>query len=149
MKGRIFYVLFLTLAMFSIIACKKKMTTTDTAPKISNLDVSPQNMVEFVDSVEISFDYRDLEGNIGDEDPNKKSLKVKDSRLNTPDFYHILPLTPRDKDYDIKGRLIVKLNSMFTLGNVGSEKFTLTVSLQDNAGNFSNELVSDSLQVVK
>jgi hypothetical protein len=129
-------------------SCKKE-SKTNTAPEISNLVISPNSIVEWVDSVKIRFDYKDLEGDIGEEDPNIKTLEIKDSRLEESDFYHIQPLTPTDKVYSSQGTLTVKLNSMFRLGNAAFEKFTFTVSLRDKAGNKSNVIRSDTLQVSK
>lgn len=129
-------------------SCKKK-AETNTAPEISNLVITPHSILEWKDTVEIRFDYKDLEGDIGESDPNFKTLEIKDSRLEESDFYHIPPVTPNDQVYSAQGTLTVKLNSMFRLGNAAYEKFTFTISLRDRAGNVSNEIRSDTLQVTK
>ena len=129
-------------------SCKKK-AETNTAPEISNLIITPHSILEWKDTVEIRFDYKDLEGDLGETDPNIKTLEIKDSRLEKSDFYHIPPVTPSDQVYSVQGTLTVKLNSMFRLGNAAYEKFTFTISLRDRAGNVSNEIRSDTLQVTK
>jgi hypothetical protein len=145
-KRNIIIVFLFIFAWIFIGSCKKE-SETNTAPEISNLVITPHSIVEWVDSVEIRFDYKDLEGDIGEEDPNIRTLEIKDSRLEESDFYHIQPLTPNDKVYSSQGTLTVKLNSMYRLGNAAFEKFTFTVSLRDRAGNQSNEIRSDTLQV--
>ena len=35
--------------------------------------------------------YEDPNGDIGSDDPDGQDIEVKDSRLNTPDYYHLKP----------------------------------------------------------
>lgn len=117
------------------------------APEISNLVVTPADVEEFADSVLISFDYADRNGDLGHPDPNVNTLTVKDSRLEFADTYHVQPLSPPDAEVQIQGRFTVKLNSLFLLGNSSEEKLQFSVQLQDLAGNMSNLLVSDTVLV--
>ena len=117
------------------------------APVISNLTITPSYIEEFADSVLISFDYADRNGDLGHPDPNVSTLTVKDSRLENADLYHVQPLAPPGVEVQIQGRLTVKLNAMFVLGNSPTEKLQFEVQLQDLAGNMSNLLVSDTLMV--
>lgn len=119
------------------------------APVISNLTVTPIEAIEFVDSVIISFDYTDRNGDLGHPDPNVNQLSVKDSRLEFEDTYHVQPLAPLGEEVEIQGRLTVKLNSLFVLGNSNSEKLQFSVQLSDRAGNTSNLLVSDTVMVMR
>lgn len=143
-----FGLIFFTM-LFFIAACKKKIVSTDTAPIISQLQVNSMQVNEFVDTISITFNYEDKEGDLGSPDPNIKVLKVKDSRLNAPDAYHVKPLSPQDQAYHIKGALTVKLNSLFLLGNSNQERLTFSVTIRDNNGNESNELISDTVLVYR
>lgn len=136
--------LFLTVAVMAI-SCEGDDGTD--APVISNLTVTPMEAIEFADSVLISFDYTDRNGDLGHPDPNVNHLTVKDSRLQFADTYHVQPLAPLGEELEIQGRLTVKLNSLFVLGNSTTEKLQFSIQLQDRAGNWSNLLVSDTVMV--
>lgn len=138
--------LFLTVAVMAVSCADDEGTN---APVISNLTVTPMEAIEFADSVLISFDYTDRNGDLGHPDPNVNQLSVKDSRLEFADMYHLQPLAPMGEDVEIQGRLTVKLNGLFVLGNSNSEKLQFSIQLQDRGGNMSNLLVSDTVMVVR
>ena len=138
--------LFLTV-MIMAVSCESDEGSD--APVISNLTVTPIEAVEFADSVLISFDYTDRNGDLGHPDPNVNHLTVKDSRLQFADTYHVQPLAPLGEELEIQGRLTVKLNSLFVLGNSTTEKLQFSIQLQDRGGNTSNLLVSDTVMVVR
>ena len=131
--------------LLSMMACDGDKGTD--VPVISNLTVTPTEAIEFADSVLISFDYTDRNGDLGHPDPNVHQLSVKDSRLEFADLYHVQPLAPLGEGVEIQGRLTVKLNGLFVLGNSSSEKLQFTVQIQDRAGNWSNLMVSDTVMV--
>jgi hypothetical protein len=104
---------------------------------------------EFSDTVTISFDYYDLSGDLGNMDPNVASLSVKDSRLENADLYHVLPLAPEGENVQIQGRLSVRLNNLFILGNDTVEELQFEVQIEDREGNWSNLLESDTISVYR
>lgn len=106
-------------------------------------------VAEFSDSVIIAFDYYDFNGDLGYHDPNITSLSVKDSRLQFEDLYHVSPLAPEDASVPIQGRLSVKLNSLFILGNETVEKLRFEVAIKDRAGNWSDVVTSDTITVYR
>ena len=118
-------------------------------PEISNLTVEPMSVQEFTDSVTISFDYYDFNGDLGHSDPNVTSLSVKDSRLQNADLYHVKPLSPEGSNVPIQGRLSVRLNNLFILGNDTVEELQFEVMMQDMNGNWSNLLESDTISVYR
>ncbi len=94
--------------------------------------------------------YTDKNGDLGDVDPDERSLYVKDSRLPNPDMYHVKPLAPiSDKNIPIEGDLTVKLNSLFILGTGTTELTTLVIKMKDRAGNWTNELTSPQITIHK
>lgn len=129
-------------------ACKKDDEDVNT-PVISNLKIEPDTVVEFIDTVIISFDYVDANGDLGEPDPNVNTVSVKDSRLENADWYHLPPLAPQDEDLPIQGTLQIKLNNLFIIGNADMETLNLTVQIQDREGNISNELFSHDVIVVR
>ena len=120
-----------------------------TIPEISNLTVEPMMVEEFTDTVTISFDYYDHNGDLGHPDPNVASLSVKDSRLQFEDLYHVQPLAPVDASVPIQGRLSVRLNNLFILGNDSIEELQFEVMIQDRKGNWSELVESDTITVFR
>lgn len=130
-----------------LFSCKKKSADLPPEPTIELVSVSPTNLEQFKDSVVITLNYKDNNGDLGTESPDIYTLQVKDSRLANPDWYHIQPLAPLDHELKIEGSLSIRLNTMFLLGNGTQEFSTLTIKLQDRAGNWSNELVTSPITI--
>jgi hypothetical protein len=152
MKSKFINISCLMMILFVLGACKKKKTETppDPVPTIEILSVSPAVVKEFQDSIIIKIKYHDANGDLGDESPDEHSLYVKDSRLPNPDTYHVKPLAPiTGEDIDIKGELIIKLNSLFLLGTGTKELTTLNIKLKDRAGNWSAEVTSPQITINK
>lgn len=127
-------------------ACKEEPSTV---PVISNLTVEPMLVEEFTDTVTISFDYSDYDGDLGHPDPNITSLSVKDSRLEFEDLYHVQPLAPVGSNVPIQGRLSVRLNNLFILGNDSTEELQFEVMIQDRKGSWSELVESDTITVYR
>lgn len=136
----------LLLCSWVISACNEQPSDI---PEITNLTVEPMLVEEFTDTVIISFDYYDYNGDLGSPDPNVTSLSVKDSRLQFEDLYHVQPLAPVDANVPIKGKLAVKLNNLFILGNDSLEELQFEVMIQDRKGNWSELVESDTVTVYR
>lgn len=137
---------FLLVLAWLISSCNEEPSTI---PEISNLTVEPMLVEEFTDTVTISFDYYDYNGDLGSPDPNITSLSVKDSRLQFEDLYHVQPLAPVDANVPIHGRLSVRLNNLFILGNDSVEELQFEVMIQDRKGNWSELVESDTITVFR
>lgn len=131
--------------------CKKKTEPApDPIPTLELISVSPSTVTEFTDSVLIKLRYTDKNGDLGDSNPDERSLYVKDSRLPNPDYYHVKPLAPiSENNIPIEGELTVKLNSLFILGTGTVEVTTLVIKMKDRAGNWTNELTSPQITINK
>lgn len=137
---------FLLVVGWLVSSCNEEPSTI---PEISNLTVEPMMVEEFTDTVTISFDYYDYNGDLGHPDPNVTSLSVKDSRLQFEDLYHVQPLAPVDANVPIQGRLAVRLNNLFILGNDSIEELQFEVMIQDRKGNWSELVESDTITVFR
>jgi hypothetical protein len=146
------YSICIALALF-LFNCKKKKKEEKVGndpPTIELVSVTPGTAKEFKDSIIIVINYKDVNGDLGDDNPDELSLQVKDSRLQNYDAYHIKPLAPDiGKDISIEGNLKIKLNSLFLLGGGTTELATLTIKLKDRAGNWSNEVSSQPIIITK
>jgi hypothetical protein len=141
------------LPVFFLLSCKKKKKDEKVGndpPTIELVSVTPGTAKEFKDSILIVIKYKDVNGDLGDDNPDELSLQVKDSRLQNYDAYHIKPLAPDiGKDISIEGDLKIKLNSLFLLGGGSTELATLTIKLKDRAGNWSNEISTQPIIITK
>ncbi|MES2592244.1 MAG: hypothetical protein V4608_10190 [Bacteroidota bacterium] len=138
------YLFIYILIAFTAFSCKKDKPLPK-EPSIELVSVTPTNIEQFTDSIEVTIKYKDGDGNLGDVSPDVYSLMVKDSRLVNADWYHIPPLAPLDVEIRIEGTLKIKLNTMFLLGNGSQEFATLTIKLKDRTGNWSNEIITPQI----
>jgi hypothetical protein len=130
--------------------CKKEELREDLdVPYISIKRITPKIVQEFTESVLLEIAYEDGNGDLGFQNPDVLSLNVQDSRLNTPDFYHIPPLAPDGEEIYIKGTFNVYLNTTFLIGVGSSEKLTYSVRIKDRAENWSNTVTSEEITVVE
>ena len=135
---------------FSCKKKKKEAATVQEPPTIEIVSLSPLNVKEFKDSIIIVIKYKDVNGDLGDENPDELSLEIKDSRLPKADYYHLQPLAPDiGKDIPIEGEVRIKLNSMFLLGAGTIEQSILTIKLKDRAGTWSNEATAQPLTITQ
>jgi hypothetical protein len=129
------------LAILVVSGCTKE-EALPSEPEIELLSITPLELVQFEDNISLRIKYRDGNGDLGDENPDADVLRVKDSRLSEPDWYHVQPLAPVGSDVAIEGELDITLNTLFLLGNGSQESTTFSIRIRDRAGNFSNEIVT-------
>ncbi len=130
--------------------CKKEELREDMdVPYISIKRITPKIVQEFTESVLLEISYEDGNGDLGFHDPDVLSLSVQDSRLETPDYYHIPPLAPDGEEIYIKGTFNIYLNTTFLIGVGSSEKLRYTVRIKDRAENWSNTVTSEEITVVE
>jgi hypothetical protein len=134
------------LSAIVLFSCKKHKTLPP-EPTIELISISPSNIQQFRDSVEVIIKYKDNQGDLGDVSPDVYSLMVKDSRLANPDWYHIAPMAPLDVELKIEGQLKIKLNSLFLLGNGNEEFATFNIKLKDRSGHWSNEIATAAVAI--
>jgi hypothetical protein len=143
-----FCIPFLLVTFLFSIACKKKQEEVlPPDPVLELIEVTPDSIQQFRDSVVVRIKYKDNDGDLGDESPDVYSMLVKDDRLNAPDHYHVSPLAPLGTTLKIEGELKVKLNGMFLIGNGKTETTLLKIKIQDRAGHWSNELVTPKIVI--
>lgn len=129
-------------------SCSKDETISN-KPVIKLIDISSNNLKEFKDSLIIRFEYTDADGDIGEYDPDKNDLQVKDRRLANADYYFIKPLAPPDSEIKIKGIISVQIKNTFLLGTGNSEITQFDLKLRDRAGNWSNAINTPDITITK
>lgn len=133
-------------SLLVLISCKKEESVS-ASPEITYESISTTEVESFQNSVEITFSYIDRDGDLGEPDPDLKTLRVKDARLSEADWYHVPPLTPELQALNVEGTFTVQLNPLFLLGNGDQETTSFTLQLQDRAGNKSNTIVTPEVLI--
>ena len=138
--------LFIALILFSIFSCKEK---DETIFNITLINTSPLSIQEFQENINVEIEYEHSKGFMGFYDPDYLSLEVKDSRLNNPDYYHLIPLNPPNNELSIQGVINLEIDAPFILGNGNSETLTYSLRIQDNKKNWSNTITTPMITVNK
>jgi len=131
------------LIFFFLQNCKKEDKSM--SPIIELVSVKPTTVTEYTDSIVFIVHYQDNDGDLGIPDADKKSIWLKDERLQNADEYFLAPLAPLDKEIAIEGEFIIKLKNTFRIGNSAQEKTKFSIWIKDRAGNKSNVVVSPEI----
>lgn len=131
-------------------ACKaEKPDDLSLTPVLRVESVEPATVRAFRDTVTLVLSYEDLDGDLGTEDPDSRTLVVKDSRLTRADSFHVKPLAPPGAVIHIRGQMRVKLRTLFLLGSGATEQATFTVSIRDRAGRWSEADISPPVTITR
>tara|TARA_B100001250_G_scaffold115257_1_gene97647 strand:- start:8409 stop:8840 length:432 start_codon:yes stop_codon:yes gene_type:complete len=131
----------------SLLICCKKDEQQQFAISID--ETYPTNIVEFQENIFIKISYEHNEGYLGFYDPDYLSLEIKDSRLNNPDYYHLIPVNPPNQNLSTNGEILIEIDSPFILGNGSIETLEYRIRIQDREMRWSNEVKSASITVQK
>ncbi len=135
--------------LFSVSACKKEKNESTVTPQIEFISISPSSAVEYVNSITISFSYDDLDGDLGENDPNINNLFITDSRNNVTYNYRISQLAPDGANIHIKGNLNAVIKNTAITDGSSSQSVTYSLYLKDRAGNISNTITTSAITITK
>lgn len=138
-------ILIVVLVILSL-GCSKD-SATGGAPSIKLISVSADSVKEFKDSLVVVLEYTDMDGDIGELDPDKNSLQIKDRRLSEADFYFVKPLSPPGSGIRIKGQIAVQIKNVFLLGTGNTEITRFDIKLRDNANHWSNSVTTPDIVI--
>ncbi len=131
-------------------SCEEKLVSNQNViPKIVFKSISKDKVKQFTDSLSIVFSYEDGDGDLGDFQPDSLSLSVKDSRLNKPDHYHIMPLSPIGYKLNIHGELTIKLKNIFLLTPSPTETTTFEIKVKDRSNHVSNLIFTPQIEIIR
>ena len=138
-------VLLLVVSLFA--TCKKAEMENEFS--ISLIEMSPSEIIEFEENINVKISYNHAKGFIGFSDPDYLSLEVKDSRLANADYYHLIPLNPPQSEVSITGEIDIEVDAPFIFGNGNTETLAFTIRIQDKDKNWSNKITTGLITVNK
>ncbi len=125
-------------------ACEK---SNETNPIIHSVVVGPTLIKSMEDSVKITLSYEDPDGDLGENSPGVKNLEIIDSRNQVSYWYRIPELSPSGSEIHIQGKLEVIIPQLVISQGKTSETFTLSAQITDRAGNLSESVSSQELEI--
>ena len=137
--------LLLIVSLFT--TCKK--AEVENSFSISLIEMSPAEIIEFEENINVRISYSHAKGFIGFSDPDYLSLEVKDSRLSNADYYHLIPLNPPQSEVSITGEIDIDIDAPFIFGNGNIETLTFTIRIQDKDKIWSNKITTGLIIVNK
>lgn len=127
--------------------CKKDPEPISNTPLITFVAISPTSVKQFKDQITITISYKDGDGDIGENNTDKKNLFVTDSRNAVAYQYRIQQLAPSGSTIAIEGNLKVVIPNTALTDNSSSQSVTYTIYLVDRAGHQSNSVSSTAVTV--
>ncbi|MFN4915571.1 MAG: hypothetical protein ACK5FT_09655 [Sphingomonadales bacterium] len=148
---RIICAFILTLVFLPLLnSCKEVVNNTgNPVPRIALVKIEPTQVKQFTDSLKITFNYEDGDGDLGNDNADINSLEVQDERLTKADYYHVPPMAPVDARIRIKGQMTMNLRNVFLLGTGNLETTSFTVRIKDRAGNWSNPIKTPEITITR
>ncbi len=116
-------------------------------PEISLVDISHDTIVEYTETLVLTIEYKDGDGDIGFEDPDQNAIFVRDARLEDYDGFYIGPVAPIGSNVPIQGKVDIEFPSIFLFGNRDSETTRFYIRLIDRAGHESNTIETPAVVI--
>ena len=137
-------------ASLGFAACKKdKVDLKDPVPAILSVSIAPGTVVEYQDSIVFLVEYRDGDGDLGENSPDAHNLFVTDNRIPATEAFRIRELAPQWAEIPITGPLRVVLRNTGITDNSSSQTVDYTIYLKDRAGNESEKVITGPITVVR
>ncbi len=132
-----------------ISSCKKEENPIDPIPQIELLEIGPETVREFQDSLVIQLKYTDGDGDLGGIHPDSSNLFVIDKRIDVPFEFRIQELVPGGEEVPITGIINIVIQNLFLTGSGSSEAATFEIYAEDRAGHRSNTVETGVITVVE
>lgn len=142
---------FIGLLMVAVLftGCKKEEAISK-VPQIKFVSITPGTAQKYVDEVQVTIEYTDGDGDLGENTADVKNLFCTDSRNNVTYQFRINQLAPDNSNIIIKGQLTFTLSPQgFVDDNNTTETATYSIYVKDRAGNQSNTVQTSALTINK
>lgn len=142
--NKLFTLIFLVIFFTS---CSKK--EENLAPVLKFVSISPQNAKENSDAVQITIEYRDENGDLGENNPDIDNLFVKNIQTGVISQFRIPQLSPDNSKIIISGKFIIQLGTLAITNGTNEQNFSFEIYAIDRANQKSNTLITPTIKVVK
>ena len=132
---------------FLLIHCSKK--EENLAPELKFISITPQNAIENTDAVQISIEYRDENGDLGENNPDINNLFVKNIQTGVVSQFRIPQLSPDNSQIIISGKFIIQLGTLAITNGTNEQNFSFEIYATDRSNKKSNTLITPTIKVVK
>ena len=136
----------LILAIF-FTSCSKK--EENLSPVLKFVSISPQNAKENSDAVQITIEYRDENGDLGENNPDIDNLFVKNIQTGVVSQFRIPQLSPDNSKIIISGKFIIQLGTLAITNGTNEQNFSFEIYAIDRSNQKSNTLITPTIKVMK
>ncbi len=151
-----------SILIFILAACTKELDdkTEDNnqqdpiseVPEISLISISANEVTAYEDPIVFKINYTDGDGDLGSNNADDFSIELVDNR-DTDLFvfqYHLSPRVPEGNSLTVKGELDIVLDNSILLDDANdSEMTTFSIRVKDEAGNWSNVVETEVVEILK
>lgn len=138
----------LILIVLISVGCNNGLEEISKVPEIELLSTSPSSVNAFEDEIVFEVKYTDGDGDLGSNVDEDKNVFIRDERLAITHEFRLKQLAPDGATIAITGTFNVTLPSTIRVDSSGnSESVVFSLYVVDQAGNQSNEVMSEPIEV--
>ncbi len=131
-----------------LFGCNNGLESISEIPEIELLSVSPTTVKAFEDDIVFEVKYTDGDGDLGSNNDQDRNVFIRDERLEITHEFRLKQLAPDGATIAITGTFSVTLPATIRVDSTSStEPVVFALYVKDQAGNTSNEVRSEPVQV--
>ena len=131
-------------AIVLLFSCKKEEAMS---PFLLFESISPTNVQEYTDDIIITIFYSDVDGDLGENDPDIHNLFVEDNRNGIMYQFRIPHLAPDNNSIAIEGNFNITINGSGITDESSSQLLNYAIYVTDRAGNKSNTIITSTITI--
>ena len=133
-------------AIVLLFSCEKEQVISDT-PIIEFKSILPTTAQEYTDDIIIAISYSDIDGDLGQNDPDIHNLFVEDNRNGIVYQFRIPHLAPDNNSIAIEGDFNITINGSGITDESFSQQVNYAIYVNDRAGNKSNIITTSNITI--
>ena len=132
------------IAIVLLFSCKKEEAMS---PFLLFESISPSTAQEYTDDIIIAISYSDIDGDLGQNDPDIHNLFVEDNRNGIVYQFRIPHLAPDNNSIAIEGDFNITINGSGITDESFSQQVNYAIYVNDRAGNKSNIITTSTITI--
>ena len=133
-------------AIVLLFSCEKEQVISDT-PIIEFKSILPTTAQEYTDDIIIAISYSDIDGDLGENNPDIHNLFVEDNRNGIVYQFRIPHLAPDNNSIAIEGDFNITINGSGITDESFSQQVNYAIYVTDRAGNKSNTITTSTITI--